>query len=341
MANEQGSILSVSIRAFLRTFFAVLGIVFALFALILFFGLFSTDPKKEPTAQTKPKVLFNPDGTKTTLKSESPLLLQININGVIGMGSSTIEKIRTLLDESQTKPLAKGRVKGIFLNVNSPGGGAFDSDAIYRLLTDYKKKYQIPIYTYTEHVMASGGYYIGVAGDKIFSSPVGIIGSVGVIVPTVFNFSKVLQRFDIETLTISDGKYKDALNPLRPWTAEDKEYLKPMINYFYDTFLTVVSENRPALTKDVLMNQTGAKVFAPPMAKELGYIDEIVGTQKLALEALAEAAGLKDKTYQVVVLEQASWWEDLFSEDVDGFSPFSMVYQSILFSLYQSFSRGF
>lgn len=319
-----------ALGALLSTFFGMIGIAAGIIVLILIFAAFTSNNTEEVTPHYKTKVLFNPDGTKTTLKSNTPLILQINIDGVIGMGGATVDKMRILLDESQTNPIAKGRIKGIFLNVNSPGGGAFDSDAIYRLLMEYKKKYDIPIYTYTEHVLASGGYYIGVAGDKIYSSPVGIIGSVGVLVPTVFNIHKLLQKFDIETLTISDGKFKDALNPLRPWTPEDKEYLKPMIDYFYEVFLTVVSERRPLLTKETLINVTGARVYAPVEAQKLGYIDEIVPTQSVALYDLVKETHLEGTKYQVVTLEENNWWTELFSEDVsNAFKPFQVLFYAL------------
>lgn len=317
--GEKESFFRVSLKAFLKAFFVVIGFCAGLFALILFFSLFGTSETDEVTPKTKPTVLFNPDGTKTTLKSTSPLILQIDFNGVIGIGGNSIDKIRTLLDESQTKPLAKGRVKAVLLNINSPGGGAFDSDGIYRLLAEYKKKYNIPIYAYTDRLLASGGYYIASAADKIYSSHVSIIGSVGVLVPTIFNISKLLDKFDIESFTLFDGKYKDALSPMRPWTPEDKEYLRPMIDYFYDTFLDVVSQNRPLLTRDVLVNVTGAKVFAPPKAQELGYIDAIVSTQATCIEDLAEAAHLTGTHYQVVILEETTWFTSLFSEEVSSF----------------------
>lgn len=313
--GEKESFFSVSLKAFLKAFFVVVGLMAALFALVLFFSLFGSNESEEVTPKTKATVLFNPDGTRAPLKTDSDLILQINFNGVVGLGELSIDKIRTLLDESQSKPLKKGRVKAVLLNINSPGGGAFDSDGIYRLVAEYKKKYGIPIYAYTDKILASGGYYIAVAADKIYASNVAIIGSVGVMVPTIFNISKLLDKFDIESFTLIDGKYKDALNPVRPWTEEDKEYLKPMIGYFYDTFISVVAENRPLLTKEVLTNVTGAKVFAPPMAKEMGYVDEIVPTQAQAIEALAAAANLTESKYQVVTLEQTNWLTELLTEE--------------------------
>jgi protease-4 len=314
MSENQHTILGVALRAFTKALFVIIGIFAGLFLLILFFSLFSGD-SEEVTPQTKATVLFNPDGTKSSLKTDSPLILQINLNGVIGAGNYTIDKMRNLLDESQSKPIKEGRVKALFLHINSPGGGAFDSDAIYRLIMAYKLKHNIPVYAYTDQILASGGYYIAVAADKIYASPVGLIGSVGVLVPTMLNFSKLLERFDVETLTIAEGKNKDALNPLRPWTQEDKDYLKPMIDYFYDTFVSVVAERRPKLTKEVLVDTTGAKVFAPPKALEFGYIDEIVQSQNEALLELVKVAGLEGKHYQIVTLDQSNWLQDLFKEE--------------------------
>ena len=67
-------------------------------------------------------------------------------------------------------------VKAIVLRVDSPGGSALASDLIWRALKVCKK----PVVASMGDVAASGGYYIAMAGKKIYAEPGTITGSIGV-----------------------------------------------------------------------------------------------------------------------------------------------------------------
>ena len=68
-------------------------------------------------------------------------------------------------------------LKGVVLRVNSPGGSALGAEMIYKALSDI----QVPIYVSMGSTAASGGYYISMAGDKIFADKSTITGSIGVV----------------------------------------------------------------------------------------------------------------------------------------------------------------
>src|SRR5690606_16444165 len=67
-------------------------------------------------------------------------------------------------------------VKAIVFRVDSPGGSAQVSEIIWREMQLAKEKK--PLVVSFGNVAASGGYYIGVAGDKIFADPTTITGSI-------------------------------------------------------------------------------------------------------------------------------------------------------------------
>ncbi|MFN8362790.1 MAG: S49 family peptidase [Cloacibacterium normanense] len=71
-------------------------------------------------------------------------------------------------------------IKAVVLRVNSPGGSGNASDEILFELQQLKLKK--PLVVSFGDYAASGGYYISMAADKIYSSPNTLTGSIGVFV---------------------------------------------------------------------------------------------------------------------------------------------------------------
>ena len=74
----------------------------------------------------------------------------------------TMHTINELIDNSSNK--------GLVIRVNSPGGSVYTSDELYEELMKYKSKTKRPVYFYFQDQAASGGYYIAMAGDKIYAN---------------------------------------------------------------------------------------------------------------------------------------------------------------------------
>jgi len=306
MEISRESIFLSSLRKFFHSFFGVIGFFIALIPIIFILSIFGSDAEKI----SKNVLTYLPDlkGRSDVLPSSSPVILRININGEIGSEDLTWEQIQSQLFESQKGALKQGRVKGILLHLQTPGGGVNDSDMIYQILAAYKKQYNVPIYAFVDGISASGGTYISCASDKIFATPSSIVGSVGVISGPYFNVSKTMEKVGLEALTFSEGKDKDMLNPTRPWKEKEGESLTKIDEASYEMFVDVVTKSRPKLDREKLINEYGAQVFIAKEAKDLGYIDE-VGTYHDALFSLLEEAKIDpDKPYQVVELKPKRRW---------------------------------
>lgn len=291
------SIIRSAIRSFFTSLSGCIGFFIALFAMILFLIMSSGIDTKTTT-----KVIPNAEGVKGEIKMSSPVLLQIDIHDIIGLGKMTAEAVHLQLFESQLK-FKQGQIKGILLHMNTPGGGVTASNAIYEALLDYKKKYDIPIYAYVEGLCASGGMYIASAADFIYSNPISVIGSIGVIEGPFFNFSELLKKFDISSVTLTEGKNKDSFNPFRPWREGEGNTHQAIIKSMYDRFVHIIEKSRPNLNINQLRNEYGAQVFIAEKAKDLGYIDVCNSTYKEALKSLKMAARIgENESYHVVKL---------------------------------------
>lgn len=293
---EQESI----IKSTFRSFFKVLAGFIAFFIVLFFFFGIAASQVSSPIQQEKYTVSILPDaeGKKSTRLEDVPGILRIDIQGVIGARKMTAKDIQNQLQAFDSGILKNRKIGAILLYIDSPGGLSTDSDEIYRLLNQYKEKWNVPLYAYVNGMCASGGMYIACSADEIYAAPTGIIGSVGVRLGPVLNYSGLMDRYGVSALTLTEGKYKDMLNPTKPFDPQSYASIKETIEYEYDRFITIVSNSRKKLTKSKLRNELGAQVYSPLKAQQLGYVDNGKASYNEALKALAEKANLKK--YQVL-----------------------------------------
>lgn len=313
------SIFKASFRALFVTIFGMIGFFLGILLIIIAIGGISGSSEGEPDINYtySLEIIPNAEGIRKELSSSAPVILQLNITGVIGMEQFTHKAIEQQLIESRERSLKNDRVKALLIHIDSPGGTVTDADGIYRAIKAYKEKYKVPVYAYTDGLCASGGYYIASSADKIFASNTSIIGSVGVIMPGVFNFSKLMDKIGVESLTLYDGKGKDNLDPFRPWNPGEEENVKASITYFYNLFVDIVTSNRPTLDKTKLITEYGANIYPAFIAKEHGYIDESGASLSQVIKELAKAIGIEDNYYQVLQFHSKSWTSYFFSSNLE------------------------
>lgn len=301
MEYARESILISAVRTFCKAFAGVIGILIGAVLIFLALMMFSSPDIYPP----KSSLTISPDanGDRELLPHTSPVLLKMDIHGVIGQGDLAMNKFQNSLFDSREGMLSPERVKGILLHFNTPGGMVDDADAIYRALMNYKKKYQVPIYAYVDGMCASGGMYIASSCDKIFASPSSVIGSIGVILGPTFNFSGLMDRYGVQALTITQGKDKDMLNPFRPWQPGEDTSLRNITVDLYQRFVSILTTARPNLDREKLINEYGAQVFVAGDAQKLGYIDDGDADYLFAVSELAKAAKIPDnQRYQVMTI---------------------------------------
>lgn len=288
------------IRTFCSTFAAVIGIFAAILASIL--GISSLTDTVSTPDKSELTVSSDAEGNRTLLADTTPVVLRINISGVIGDLNLTQQKFDTMLLDSREGVLKKDRVKAILLYMNTPGGVAEDSSSIYRMLKAYKEKYHVPIYTFVDGLCASGGMYAAAASDKIYATRDSIIGSIGVRMGPTFNFADAMDKLGIKALTLTQGKDKDTLNPFRPWKPGEEDSLNTILSGLYEEFVDTMVAARPRLSKEKLINDYGAKIFLASEAENIGYIDNGNATYYQALTDLVSVSGIKEK-YQVLQID--------------------------------------
>ena len=192
-----------------------------------------------------------------------------------------------------------GNVKAVVLRVNSPGGSATASQALYDQIVRLRESGK-PVVVYFADVAASGGYYVGAAADRIVSQPATITGSIGAIIVST-DIRGLQDKIGIHERVFKSGPYKDILSGSRDITPEEQAIVQKLIQDTLDQFVKAVAEGRQLEEAEVRRIADG-RVFSGTEALALKLVDE-VGDEQRAIELAAELAGLPDEP-SVILYEQ-------------------------------------
>jgi protease-4 len=192
---------------------------------------------------------------------------------------SMVDDMRAALQQARDD----SRVKGIVLEIDSPGGEVTASDAIYSALV--KVRARKPVVVYMDSLAASGGYYVSCGGKFLMASETTITGSIGVIIQTL-NYEQLFNKVGLASVVFKSGKFKDMLNGARPITLEERELVQSFIMKTYDKFLGIVAKERN-LPADLLRNTiadgrilSGKDAFEHKLIDGLGELEDAFGKAK-------------------------------------------------------------
>ncbi|PLS14848.1 signal peptide peptidase SppA [Bacillus sp. M6-12] len=199
-------------------------------------------------------------------------------------------------------------IKGLILQVNSPGGGVVESAEIHDKILEIKKETKKPVYVSMGSMAASGGYYISAPADRIYASPETLTGSLGVIMQSM-NYGKLAEKYGVEFVTIKSGPFKDIMSPTREMTEPERKILQDMINNSYQQFVSIIAEGRNMPEAEVRRLADG-RIYDGRQAKEVNLIDDF-GYLEDVTDAIRKDLKLKDA--QVVRYTDEMGFESLFS----------------------------
>lgn len=201
-------------------------------------------------------------------------------------------------------------VRAIVFRVNSPGGSAVASDAIWRevKLAEAAGK---PVVVSMGDVAASGGYYVAVAAGTIVAQPGTITGSIGVVVGKAV-LSELLDRVGIGLGSVEAGAHSRMYSATRDFTESEWERVDAALDRIYADFTGKVAQGR-GLSAERVHELARGRVWTGADAHRHGLVDELGGLDR-ACELAREKAGLAADT-PVKALPQMSPLERLRPPD--------------------------
>lgn len=162
-------------------------------------------------------------------------------------------------------------IKAVLLEINSPGGTPVASESIAARV----HASTLPVVGLIGDLGASGGYMVAAATKHLIASPMSTVGSIGV----TMSYLDETKRNEDEGLTfveLAAGKFKDAGNPNKPLTNEERELFERDLDATHQAFIDIVAMYRALPREDVVALADGASMPGA-RAIDVKLIDELGG----------------------------------------------------------------
>lgn len=193
--------------------------------------------------------------------------------------------------------LADDSVRGIVLEIDSPGGeaaGVFDLADKIRAASAVK-----PIWAVANDAAFSAAYALASATSRLFVTRTGGIGSIGVIALHV-DQSQSDANAGLKFTPIHAGARKNDGTPHEPLTDEARGFIQTEVNRLYELFVLTVADQRGlsagAVRKTEAALYFGQDAINVGLADRLGTLNDAVQQMHTELDAAARPLFLENPT---------------------------------------------
>jgi len=228
-------------------------------------------------------------------KPKGPTIAIVHIDGTIVDGDSTTgglmggegsvgsRTIRNALEQVRSEEL----VKGVIVRVDSPGGSATASEMMWQGIKRVAEKK--PVWVSVGGMAASGGYYVSVAGDRIYVNPSSIVGSIGVVGGKM-SWGGVYDWAKVKVVGRGRGPKADLFDSSKAWSPEQLTLVREKMTRTFDLFKKRVAAGRKGID---LSKTAGGWLFAGQKAIDMKMADKVGGLET-AITDMAENLKLED-----------------------------------------------
>lgn len=189
----------------------------------------------------------------------------------------------SMLSDAVTEIMHDPSVRGLMLELDSPGGeanGCFDLARFIRSASEATGK---PVWAHANEIAASAGYAIASAAAQIWIPTTGEVGSIGVLAAHV-DVSEADKKAGVRWSYIHAGEEKVDGNSHEPLSDRARGTVQADVDALYAMFVDLVSQHRGIDAADI--RATKARMYRGVEAVESGLADKF-GTFDEALEAFA------------------------------------------------------
>ena len=171
-------------------------------------------------------------------------------------------------------------IKGLLLEINSPGGTPVAAEQISNYINDSS----LPSIGLIGDIGASGAYLVAASTDTVIASAMSDVGSIGVTMSYLENTAKNEEE-GISFVELTSGKFKEAGNPNRELSEEERELFEADLKIVHDEFVRQIAEMRNKSVEEIQALADGSSM--PGIrALEKGLIDQI-GNRTTAKEVFS------------------------------------------------------
>ncbi|HZZ43722.1 MAG TPA: signal peptide peptidase SppA [Tepidisphaeraceae bacterium] len=211
-------------------------------------------------------------------------------------------------------------VKAVVIRIDSPGGSALASEAMWQAARRVAAKK--PVVISVGSMAASGGYYLASSGDYIIADPTAIVGSIGVV-GGKFVIKDLYAKLGITAESFSKGDNANLFSNSEPFTDKQRALVTGWMKKTYDQFTQRILTTRGKKIADIDKLARG-RIFTASQARDLGMVDELGGLSR-ALAYAAEKSHLANTDYDVRTLPPTRTLSDYLTgnSNRDAKAPFT------------------
>jgi len=238
------------------------------------------------------------------------------LNGAVVGSDTLIEYIRQARRDSS--------VRAIVLRIDSPGGSATASDAIWRELTIAKnERADRPLVASMSDLAASGGYYIAMPAQVIVAQPSTLTGSIGIFGGKIVT-GGVYDKLGARIESTSIGRNAEINSPARPFNPEELKKLQEQLQAFYDQFVEKAADSRHSTPEQIDALAQG-RVWTGRQAKQNHLVDELGGLDRAIAIAKQRAKIPSENDVELVIYPPRKSFYELVSDQFSGSSESATV----------------
>ncbi|PYQ73523.1 MAG: signal peptide peptidase SppA [Acidobacteria bacterium] len=238
------------------------------------------------------------------------------LNGAVVGSDTLIEYIRQARRDSS--------VRAIVLRIDSPGGSATASDAIWRELTIAKnERADRPLVASMSDLAASGGYYIAMPAQVIVAQPSTLTGSIGIFGGKIVT-GGVYDKLGARIESTSIGRNAEINSPARPFNPEELKKLQEQLQAFYDQFVEKAADSRHSTPEQIDALAQG-RVWTGRQAKQNHLVDELGGLDRAIAIAKQRAKIPSENDVELVIYPPRKSFYELVSDQFSGSSKSATV----------------
>lgn len=249
---------------------------------------------------TIPNTLYRMQGSAGILEVFGTLVNRGSARARPYSGMVSYEYLGTVLG----KMVEDSSVESIYLFLDTPGGEV----AGVASLAEYIKGIEKPIYAVVTDMSTSAGYFLAAATDRIYISPTGKVGSIGIV--TAIR----KPQENTATLVLYKGKYKAIGTD--DITDEQLAYLNDQLEQYYTLFVDSLAKYRGKSSQ--FYRDTEAAIYIGQRAIEMGLADAIASAEFYKNIGMKQQPPPPARSGQRRSTRMPSEHEDMVENDVAG-----------------------
>lgn len=179
-------------------------------------------------------------------------------------------------------------VKGVIVEINSPGGATSGGEALYEGLRALAAKK--PVVAHVDSLAASAAYMAALGTDRIVVRRSALTGSIGVLAQWA-DVSEMMGKLGVKYETVKSSPLKAEPTPFQPASPEARAAVDHMIRDSYGWFVGLVAERR-GMSADEAKAVADGRVYTGQQALEARLVDELGGPE-VAIRWLESARGVE------------------------------------------------